>query len=63
MAVDTLGDLLALYATPANVQEWMQVAPLAEEVQHVTGEAVELVYVAQGYTGEQAAQEAEGHHR
>jgi transposase len=59
MAVDTLGNLLALLVTPANEQDRAQVGQLAEAVQEVTGETVELAYVDQGYTGETAAQEAE----
>ncbi len=34
---------------------------LAEAVQEATGESVELAYVDQGYTGEEAAEEAEAH--
>lgn len=61
-AVDTLGHLLALLVTPANAQDRAQVAELAEQVQEVTGEMVEVAFVDQGYTGEQAnaAAEAEG---
>src|SRR6201993_4208027 len=53
IAVDTLGHLLALHVTPANEQERAQVSVLAEAVQEVTGESVELAYVDQGYTGEE----------
>jgi transposase len=42
MAVDTLGHLLALHVTPADAQDREQVAVLAEAVQQVTGESVEL---------------------
>ncbi len=56
MAVDTLGNLLALHVTPANEQERAQVETLAEAVQEVTGESVELAYVDQGYTGEEPAE-------
>jgi transposase len=59
IAVDTLGHLLALLVTPANEQERAQVAELAEKVQQATGEAVEVAFVDQGYTGEQPAQDAE----
>ena len=59
MAVDTLGQLLALLVTPANEQDRAQVAELAERVQEATGETVEVVFVDQGYTGEQAAADAE----
>ena len=52
MAVDTLGNLLALHVTPANEQERDQVAILSEAVQQVTGESVQLAYVDQGYTGD-----------
>src|SRR6478736_6776339 len=52
MAVDTLGHLLALHVTPADAQDREQVAVLAEAVQQVTGESVELAYVDQGYTGD-----------
>ena len=54
MAVDTLGHLLALHVTPADQQDRDQVAVLAEAVQEVTGDAVELAYVDQGYTGADA---------
>jgi transposase len=61
LAVDTLGHLLTLLATPANAQERAQVAELAEAVQEVTGQHVEVAYVDQGYTGEDAVQAAEEH--
>jgi transposase len=60
-AVDTLGHLLAARSTPANAQERAQVGALAEEVQEVTGNHVELAFVDQGYTGEDAAEAAEAH--
>jgi transposase len=47
-AVDTLGHLLALHVTPANEQDREQVDKLAEAVQQITGEHVELAYVDQG---------------
>ena len=62
MAVDTLGHLLALHVTPANEQDRSQVSDLAAKVQEVTGDAVELAFVDQGYTGEQAAQDAAAQH-
>lgn len=46
-AVDTLGHLLALHATPADEQDRAQVERLAA--------AVELAYVDQGYTGDEPA--------
>jgi transposase len=61
MAVDTLGNLLALHVTPANEQDRAQVGQLAEAVQEVTGETVELAFVDQGYTGETAAEAAAAH--
>jgi transposase len=61
LAVDTLGQLLALHVTPANEQDRAQVADLAEAVQASTGERVELAFVDQGYTGDQAAADAEAH--
>src|SRR3984957_18564432 len=57
-AVDTLGNLLALKVTPANEQERAQVAELAAKVQEITGGSVEIAFVDQGYTGEDAAKQA-----
>lgn len=54
-AVDTMGHLLALIVTPADMQERDLAAGLAEEVQRVTGDAVQVAYVDQGYTGEATA--------
>ena len=59
MAVDTLGHLLAMHATPANEQERHQVEALASAVQEVTDGNVELAFVDQGYTGDDAAQAAQ----
>ncbi len=50
-AVDTLGELLALTVTAANADERTQVGELAARVQEATGEAVEVAFVDQGYTG------------
>jgi transposase len=61
LAVDTLGHLLALYVTPADVQDRAVVADLAAAVQAETGAHVTLAYVDQGYTGEQAADAAGDH--
>lgn len=58
LAVDTLGHLLALRVTPADVDERAEVAALAAEVQAVTGGTVELAYVDQGYTGAAVAADA-----
>ena len=43
-----------MHVTPANEQDRAQVGVLAEAVQEVTGESVELAYVDQGYTGPEA---------
>jgi transposase len=51
IAVDTLGHLLALVVTPANEQDRAQVEELAQQVQQLTGESVEVAFVDQGYTG------------
>lgn len=61
IAVDTLGHLLALPVTPANEQDRAQVHELCQQIQQVTGGTVELAFVDQGYTGEQAAQDADQH--
>ena len=61
VAVDTLGHLLALVVTPANEQERAQVEALAEQVQAVTGQNVELAFVDQGYTGKKAEEAAAVH--
>lgn len=61
MAVDTLGHLLALHVTPANEQDRAQVDTLAKAVREATDNQVELAYVDQGYTGEEAATAAEAH--
>ncbi len=58
MAVDTLGHLLALHATPADAQDRAQVGELCEAMQEATGESIELIYADQGYTGEEAFGEA-----
>lgn len=61
IAVDTLGNLLALLVTSADEQDRQQVGDLAEAVQQVTGEKVEIAYVDQGYTGETAEEEAKAY--
>jgi transposase len=58
IAVDTLGQLLALVVTPANEQDRAQVAALAAAVQDATGESVAVAFVDQGYTGAVAADAA-----
>ena len=49
--------------TAANEQDRQQVGKLPEAVQDVTGDAVEIAFVDQAYTGEQAAQDAAAHPR
>jgi transposase len=61
LAVDTLGHLLALKVTAANEQERDQVLELAGQVQEVTGQAVSVAYVDQGYTGAQPVADAGAH--
>lgn len=61
VAVDTLGELLAAFVTPANEQDRAQVEHVAAAVQAATGETVELAYVDQGYTGEAPAEAAQDH--
>lgn len=58
-AVDTLGHLLTLHVASANEQDRAHVEILAKAVQEVTGHHVELAYVDQGYTGDEAAQAAQ----
>jgi transposase len=59
--VDTLGTLLALAVTPANEAERRQLSALAQRVQEVTGESVELIYADAAYTGEETAAAAQEH--
>lgn len=59
IAVDTLGELLALHVSPANIQDRDAVAALAASVQEATGDHVTLAYVDAGYTGEEVARNAE----
>lgn len=61
IAVDTLGNLLALVVTSASEQDRAQVAEVAQAMQEVTGESVEVAFVDQGYTGEMARQAAQTH--
>lgn len=61
IAVDRLGQLLALRVTAANEQARAQVEALVVQVQAVTGENVEMACGDQGDTGEQAAQDAAQH--
>src|SRR5436190_5901016 len=52
MAVDTLGHLLALHVTPASESDRAQVSHMAQQVQEVTQQSVEIAFVDQGYTGD-----------
>jgi transposase len=61
LAVDTLGHLLALYVTPADLQDRAVVDELTAAVQEETGDHVTLAYVDQGYTGEATADAAAAH--
>ena len=60
-AVDTLGHLLALHVTAADEQDRAQVEQLAQAVQQITGDSVELAYADQGYTGDTPRQAAKVH--
>ena len=57
-AVDTIGNLLALHVTGADEQERMLVEEMATRTREATGGAVKVVFVDQGYTGEQAVIDA-----
>ncbi len=61
LAVDTLGYLLSLHVTAANEQERAQVGHLLADAQSDTGKSIEVAFADQGYTGEQAAQDAQQH--
>lgn len=61
IAVNTLGNLLALVTTPASEQERAQVAKLVSDVQAVCGKSVQIAFVDQGYAGEDASQAAQQH--
>jgi transposase len=61
VAVDTLGHLLALVATPADAQDRAQVAELSRRVQAATGDRVEVAFVDQAYTGPAPEADAAAH--
>lgn len=61
IAVDTLGHLLALVVTSADQQDRTQVADLAQQVQAVTSDTIEVAFVDQGYTGKSADQATDDH--
>ena len=58
LAVDTLGHLLAILASPANEQDRAQVQDLCLAVQEVTGGSIEVAFADQRYTGEEASTQA-----
>jgi transposase len=60
LVVDTLGEFLALAVTPADEQDRALVEELAAQIQEETGDTVELAYVDQGYTGQDAELAADG---
>lgn len=51
----------SLLVTPANEQDRAQVGKLAQVVQEVTGQSVELAFVDQGYSGDVPAEVARQH--
>jgi transposase len=59
LAVDTLGNLLALHVTSANTDDRAAINPLTKAVQAVSGNTVEVAFADQNYTGENAAAAAE----
>jgi transposase len=61
IAVDTQGYVMAVHVTPANEQDRAQVGPLTEQIQTVTAHHVQVAFVDQGYTGEDAATAAASH--
>ena len=58
LAVDTLGEFLALAVTPADAQDRAQVGELCRRVREASGERVEVAYADAGYTGEAPAKAA-----
>ncbi len=60
-AVDTLGHRLAWRVTAASEPDRAQVEPVADQVQHATGQSLELALVDQGDTGAPAAHDAAAH--
>lgn len=58
MAVDTLGQLLAVHLTMVNEQERAHVVELAHQVRQVTGHTVKFAFAHQRYTGKEPVQVA-----
>jgi transposase len=61
LAVDTLGQALAMVVTPMNEHDRAQMTALVQRIQEVTGDTVAVAVVDQGATGEQPATEAAAH--
>lgn len=61
IAVDSLGQILSVVITPANEQERAQVDELCRQGQEVIGQTVQMGFVDQGYTGEEAEYAAAVH--
>ncbi len=61
IAVDTIGNLLALVVTPANEQERAQIGELCRQAQEECGDNLQIAWVDQGYTGEEPAKAALEH--
>src|SRR5215469_4931750 len=61
VAVDTVGDLLALVVTPANEQDRAHVEQVARHVQEATGEHVPVACVDHADIGDDAAEAAVVH--
>jgi transposase len=60
IAVDTLGHLVSLLVTPASVQDREMIAAIANDIQEVTGDGVEVMYADSGYSGEDCQEAARG---
>ena len=54
IAVDTLGDLLAVVVSGLRKRERHQAAHVCAELKAATGETIEMAYVDRGYTGKDA---------
>jgi transposase len=60
-AADTLGHLMALTVTPADQGDRAQLHDFAQQIQHGTGNTIELAYVDLGDTGPATAEVAQQH--
>lgn len=61
VAVDVLGNLLALSVTSANIQDRAALETLAKQVQEATGESIEVCLADGAYTGEATQETAHRH--